>query len=133
MRKLARESAFKIIYKSLFLNGNLEAEEILEEDNITEQEDVQFVGDIVSLYGANISQINKKIKDKSNGFSFERIYKIDLAILSEAIAEILYYKKTPYKVVINEAVEMAKKYSTEKSYSFVNGILKSIVEEENVV
>ena len=133
MRKLARESAFKIIYKSLFLNGNLEAEEILEEDNITEQEDVQFVADIVSLYGANISQINKKIKDKSNGFSFERIYKIDLAILSEAIAEILFYKKTPYKVVINEAVEMAKKYSTEKSYSFVNGILKSIVEEENVV
>ena len=49
-----------------------------------------------------------------------------------AITEMLFYKLTPYKVVINEAVEMAKKYSTEKSYSFVNGVLKALVEENNV-
>lgn len=133
MRKLARESAFKTIYKSLFLNENYEVDEILEEDNIIEDDDKAFVCEIVNLYKENKDSILQKIKNKSNGFSLDRIYKIDLAIMGEALAEILYFKKTPFKVVVNEAVEMAKKYSTEKSYSFINGILKSIIEEENVV
>ena len=133
MRKLARETAFKIIYKSLFKDGNLSAEELLAEDGILEPLDVEFVLDIIRCYGENKDKIVNKIQSKSNGFSLDRIYKIDLAILSEAIAEIVYYKQTPYKIVVNEAVEMAKKYSTEKSYSYVNGILKSVIEEENVV
>lgn len=137
MRSLARETAFKIIYKSYFLNGNLSFEEILEEDGITiEQdkdfeEDYSFVNTLISLFSENINEINSLIDCNLKGYTPDRVYKIDRAILSVAITEIKYYKNTPYKVVVNEAVEMAKKYSTEKSYSFVNGLLKTIIGDNN--
>ena len=118
MRSLARETAFKVIYKSFFLNGDLSIDELLEEDKITEQEDKdyiedsKFVKELVSLYEQNQEQINSLINSKLKGYTPERVYRIDRAILATAIAELFFYKQTPYKVVINEAVEMAKKYST---------------------
>lgn len=132
MRKLARESAFKIVYKSLFLENNYDCEEILDEDKI-DGEDREFAIALVNEYKNNKQVILQKIEGKSKGFALDRMFKIDLAILGVALAELLYYKQTPYKIVVNEAVEMAKKYSTEKSYSFINGILKSIIEDENVI
>lgn len=138
MRSLARETAFKIIYKSFFLDGDLSCDEILEEDNITEEldkdfcDDNKFVREIVSLYGENKDSVNSLIDSHLKGYTPERVYKIDRAILATAITELNYYKLTPFKVVVNEAVEMAKKYSTEKSYSFVNGMLKTILGEQNV-
>lgn len=137
MRSLARETAFKIIYKSLFLDGDLSCDEILEEDKITEEldkdflEDNKFIRDIVSLYGENKDIVNNLIDSHLKGYTPERVYKIDRAILATAITELNFFKLTPYKVVVNEAVEMAKKYSTEKSYSFVNGVLKTILGEQN--
>lgn len=133
MRKQARESAFKVIYKSLFLENDYSVEEILEEDNILEAEDVSFVNTLVELYQQNTEEINNSINEKLKGYTPERVYRIDRAILAVALAEIKFYKNTPIKVVINEAVEMAKKYSTEKSYSFVNGMLKALTEGMNVV
>jgi len=132
MRKLARETAFKIVYKSLF-NGGFSCDEIIEEDNITEQQDVDFINSLVNLYEINKEDINNMINGKLTGYSPDRVYRIDRAVLCIALTEIFYYKQTPLKVVINEAVEMAKKYSTEKSYSFVNGILKALTEGQNVV
>lgn len=132
MRKLARESAFKIIYKSLF-NGGLSCEEIIEEDKIIEVQDIEFVNSLINLYENNKEEINNKINSKLTSYSPERVYRIDRAILCVALTEIIYYKQTPLKVVINEAVEMAKKYSTEKSYSFVNGMLNALTEGQNVV
>lgn len=137
MRSLARETAFKIIYKSFFLDGDLSCDEILEEDNITEEldkdfnDDNKYVREIVSLYGENKDSVNSLIDSHLKGYTPERVYKIDRAILATAITELNYYKLTPFKVVVNEAVEMAKKYSTEKSYSFVNGMLKTILGEQN--
>lgn len=131
MRKFARESAFKIIYKSLFVKNDLSCEEILEDDKIESVEDVEFVKTLVSLYEQNAEEINNNINAKLTGYTPERVYRIDRAIICVAVAEAVYYKKTPLKVVINEAIEMAKKYSTEKSYSFVNGMLKSLLEGYN--
>ena len=67
-----------------------------------------------------------------SGYTIDNIFKIDLAILVLAVSELLYYKDTPVKVVVNEAVELAKKYSTEKSASFVNGILAVIIKELDI-
>ena len=131
-RILARETAFKVIYKSFFIDDNFSTSEIIEEDNI-DAEGSEFVNNLVQIYKEHKEQLENKIITNLQGYTFDRIYKIDKAILMTALAEMLYYKQTPYKVVINEAVEMAKKYSTEKSYSFVNGILKKIVEGEKIV
>ncbi len=131
MRKFARESAFKIIYKSLFVKNDLSCEEILEDDKIESEEDIEFVKTLVSLYEQNAEEINNNINAKLTGYTPERVYRIDRAIICVAVTEAIYYTKTPLKVVINEAIEMAKKYSTEKSYSFVNGMLKALLEGYN--
>ena len=70
-----------------------------------------------------------KIGKNSQGFALDRIYKVDLAILTVEIYEILFRDDIPYSVSANEATELAKKYSTDKSYAFVNGILASVIKE----
>ena len=62
----------------------------------------------------------------SNGFNIDRIYKLDLAALLLATYEMKYMDDIPLSVSISEAVELVKTYSTEKSNSFVNGILSSV-------
>ncbi len=74
----------------------------------------------------NISAINKLIEKHALKFSIEKIAKIDLAILQLAIYELIIEKKHPQKVIINEAVELAKELGGEKSFSFVNGVLGQI-------
>ena len=64
-----------------------------------------------------------------SGYTVDSMFKIDLAILVLAVNEMVYYKETPMKVVVNESVEIAKKYSTEKSSGFVNGILATIIKD----
>ena len=79
----------------------------------------------------NKEQIDKLIeKNLKSDWKIERISKMDLSILRLAIYEI-NYKELPYKVAINEAVELAKKYGEDTSKKFVNGVLASIVKEEN--
>lgn len=133
MRSKARETAFKVIYKNLFMESDFSSCELLEEDEIIENEDIDFVNALVSLYQQNKQELNDKINDKLIGYTPDRVYRIDRAILLLALTEINYYKQTPIKVVINEAIEMAKKYSTEKSFSFINGMLKSLTEGVNVI
>ena len=72
-----------------------------------------------------LQQIEKNLK---SDWKLERISKIDLAILKLAIYE-LKYTEIPFKVAINEAVELAKKYGEDASKNFVNGILASVVKE----
>ena len=68
------------------------------------------------------------IKSNVVGYEVDRIYKIDLAILVLAIYELKFASgDVQPSVVINEAVELSKKYSTEKSYSFINGVLAKVI------
>ena len=79
----------------------------------------------------NINIIDEKIeKNLKSDWKLERISKIDLSILRLAIYEITF-KEVPFKVAINEAVELAKKYGEDSSKKFVNGILASVVKENN--
>jgi len=83
--------------------------------------------DVVNGIEKNKEQIDKLIeKNLKSDWKIERISKMDLSILRLAIYEI-NYKELPYKVAINEAVELAKKYGEDSSKTFVNGILASIV------
>ena len=59
----------------------------------------------------------------------DRLSKVDLSILRLAAAEMRYMEKIPYKVAVNEAVELAKKYSEEKAPQFINGILRAMAED----
>lgn len=130
MRALAREYVFKKIYVSLFNENDNENFELPEFIDFKSRSDKEFANSIFNFYEENRNEIAKTINDLLVDYSPERIFKIDRAILSLAVTEIKYYKNTPVAVVINEAVELAKKYGTDKSYSFVNGLLKKVIEEK---
>ena len=133
-RSAIRESAFKLLYSSE-IQKDFEQEQIdifLEDNNITKNEETEYIKNSFFGIRENITQIEKLISNNlTQKWTIERISRIDIAILKLAIYEIVY-SKLPYKVVINEAVELAKKYGEDSSKSFINGILASIVKELNI-
>lgn len=82
----------------------------------------QYLESVEKLFLEKQEAIDEIISKNSHSWKIDRISKVDLAILRLAILEITELK-TPRKVVVNEAVELGKKYSTEKSYQFINGLL----------
>ena len=119
-RSAARELAFKTIYSKFF---NVE----IEEAENPEISDLEFTSNILKNFADHYTEINELISSNLKGYTIERLYKIDLAILIVAIIELNYIKENPKEVIINEAVELAKKYSTEKSPKFINGFLAGLV------
>lgn len=89
-----------------------------------------YVLQIASIYKENSGEIDSLIKKFAKGWDIERLVKIDKDILRIAISELLYVDSVPVKVVIDEALELAKKYSTDDSASFINGILGKVVDEK---
>ena len=133
-RTKLRELTFKLIYSET-IQKQLEEEEVanfFEENEIQTSEEKAYVQEIWNGIHEKETDILEAIKrNLKEAWSIERIAKIDLAILKLAIYEMVY-SKTPYKVVINEAVELAKKYGDDNAKAFINGILASIVKEENL-
>lgn len=76
-----------------------------------------------------LEEIDKIIEESAPQFPIEQINKIDLAILRIAIFEMVFGKTAPYRVIIDEAVELAKKYGSEKSSKFINGALGAVVKK----
>ncbi len=108
----------------------LNALDIAELCTLSQKEDVREYLDLIcENYKNNKDEIDRMIGEFSKGWDIERIFKIDKDILRIAIVEIVYIKQTPHKVVIDEALELAKKYSTDDSPSFINGILARVVDK----
>lgn len=117
-RTQSRENAFKLIYSKLYVDDA----EISPIDEIDD-----FCISLVSAFDSNIDQIKQKVSTNLKGTTVDRVYKIDLALIYLAVAEMFYVQGSEYKVVINEVVNMAKKYSTERSPKFINGFLAGLV------
>ena len=131
-RSEIREQAFKLIY-SLEIQKEEELQEkidlYIETNEITDKKAIEYTQDAVLGIKKNEKDILEKIENNlKSDWKIDRISKIDLAILKLAIYEIKY-KDIPYKVVINEAVELAKRYGEDTSKNFVNGILASIIKQ----
>lgn len=117
-----RELAFKTIYSKFF--NTTDNDDVFEG---ADQKSLEFTSKILSNFADHYEEINSIISKNLKGYTIERVYKIDLAILIIAIIELEFIKENPKEVIINEAVELAKKFSTEKSPKFINGFLASIV------
>lgn len=132
-RTETREQAFRLIYSSQ-IQKDMDEEQInifIEENNLGEEE-AEYIKNIFYGIKENKEEIEKLISSNlKEKWSMDRISKIDLSILKLAIFELIY-SKLPYKVAINEAVELAKKYGEDSSKSFVNGVLASIVKEKKL-
>lgn len=129
-RTAIREQAFKLIYSlEIQKQDNLQEaiDLFLESNEIEDKSAKEYINDAILGIEKNKEKIVEQIeKNLKKDWKIDRISKIDLAILKLAIYEI-QYKELPFKVVINEAVELAKKYGEDSSKNFVNGILASIV------
>ena len=90
---------------------------------------IEYIVKICKEFQKNKKEIDELIGKYAFGWDIERIFKIDKDILRIAITEIVFIKDAPHKVIIDEALELAKKYSTDDSPSFINGILARVVEK----
>lgn len=88
---------------------------------------------LVDLVQAHKDELNDHIKAATVHWEIDRMAKLDQIILRIALAELLYVADIPMKVAISEAVQIATKYSTEKSGSFVNGLLAGFLQKQNLV
>lgn len=141
-RRKAREYVLQFLYacemneniKKLSNNYNLFQEEIEKfwEGNNEPNEIKSFANQLIEGTIEHIDIIDKIIQKYATRWNLERMITIDKNILRFAIYEILYRPDIPYQVTINEAIEIAKKYSTKESAAFINGILDRVAKEEHL-
>lgn len=132
-RRKARELALKALYGMAVGNQSLdEAFLVASAEYETTEEQRDYARRIVSGVQTMKASIDAKIAALAEGYAIERLAAVDLAILRLATYEILYVPEVPPAVSINEAVDLAKKYSTEHSGAFVNGILGNLVRQEGL-
>ena len=93
----------------------------------------QVLNEAASLIISDLSLIDEEISLSAPEWPLERINKIDLSILRLAVFELVVQKKEPPKVIIDEAVELAKEFGSENSPSFVNGVLGNIIKKNSLV
>lgn len=124
-RTQSREQAFIFLFESTF--GFNTAEEII--DNAKSAREVkisEFSGKLFSGVLENTEKIDFYIEENIKHWSKDRLTRTAISVLRLAIFEMMFLKETPKSVVINEAVEIAKKYSTKEEASYVNGVLGAI-------
>ncbi len=129
-----RELTFKLLY-SLEIQRSFEDEDIelfFEDTGLESNQAKKQIKNDVNEIVSNKENLLKLISGNlKSDWNVERISKVNIALLEIAIYEMLY-KKVPYKIVINEVVELAKKYGEDASSSFINGVLATIVKENNL-
>jgi N utilization substance protein B len=127
LRRQAREMALQVLYALeishepidqiisdvIILNENAECDEVL-------------MRELVMKAVSNREAIDERIRDRSRNWDFNRIALIDKIILRQSIAELIFCEDIPPRVTISEAIELAKKFSTEDSHVFINGLLDRI-------
>lgn len=97
-------------------------------ESFTHQQDLTDKSKVVL---ENLSQIDPTIERIAPEFPVDKLNKVDLSILRLAVYELIIDKKQPPKVIIDEAIELAKEFGGEKSPSFVNGALGQLLKDEN--
>ena len=126
-RRVLREQLFKLLFRVEFND----IEEMQEQcalffddiDNPIDEKDMELIRKKYDLIMDKLSLLDEQINAKAKGWTTERMGKVDLTIIRLAVFEILYDEEVPTGVAINEAVELAKKFGRDESYSFVNGVL----------
>lgn len=127
-RELYRENCFKLVFLSDFYD--LEKAEQIKlylslEDEISEKNKEEIKESVLKCLNL-LENIDLKLSENISGWSLNRIGKIEKAILRFALYEIDYVEDIPSKVAINEAVNLAKKFGTEESPKFINGVLAKL-------
>ena len=127
-RRRLREEAFKILFSMQFIKVDEEKVEIYCDINgIGNKEDIAYLVNIVNIYNENNKYLESIIQEnKKETWDYSRIDKVAITLIKLAIIEIEYLK-IPFKISINECINICKKYNEEKNTKFINGILANYV------
>ena len=131
-RKEARELLMQLLYQMELLDDHSEeTKDAYLEKNFSEKGHRDYAAQLLDLVLTKKDDVDAKINENSNKWTTSRMPKVDVAILRLAVVELLYMDDIPDAVAINEAVDMAKKYGTDESKAFINGILGKIAKEKD--
>ena len=133
MRTAARETLFKIVFASQFDKNEQAFINALYKTEKLNKDDEEYCNAILSIINDNSVEFTELLDKHSKLFPESRLFPADRSILLIALAEILKYGKVPFAVSVNEAANIASKYSSSKSASFVSGILSEIIRERKDV
>lgn len=130
-RRMGRERALQILYAMDLAEVDAEGELRLFWENLAEVEwvDGNFTDKLVRAYGQQQAHIDNVIREVSHHWRLERMARVDRNVLRLATAELLEMSDVPRRVTLNEAVELAKRFGSEGSAGFVNGILDRIASD----
>jgi N utilization substance protein B len=133
-RRKSREVALQVLYLLEYQTTDIEEAiaHFWREDEL-DSKTVQFTRELVEGTRGNVEKLDEYIDKSSEHWRLDRMALIDINVMRLAVYEFLYTPQTPRKVVINEALEIAKRFSSEESTQFVNGILdnvRKLLEEE---
>ncbi|MFG6392981.1 MAG: transcription antitermination factor NusB [Lachnospiraceae bacterium] len=133
-RRKIRENLYIMLFRLDFYNKEevkTQADIYLEEEiENASGKDKEELRNKFSIVLGHLEEIDAQIESKSKGWALNRIAKAELTVLRLAVFELLYLDDVPDSVAINEAVELAKLYCSEKSRGFINGVLASVVKEK---
>ena len=125
-RRQLRENVINMLFRVEFHDDKELPEQLIlfedEVEPISEDEKIYMINKYKDIY-AHIEELDAAINEVSKGWKTTRMGKVDLTLIRLAVYEIRFEEEIPVKVSINEAIELAKKYGTDDSPAFVNGIL----------
>ncbi len=122
-RRIAREMAMKCCFAREFNSETVASILALEEEPDLQEDDLEYAEAIVKGVLDNAESLDETIRELAIGWEFGRMPRVDICIMRVALYEMIFRDDIPESVSINEAVEIAKKYSGEKSAPYINGML----------
>lgn len=130
-RRVLREQIFKLLFRIEFNDAEEMDEQkslffVTNDEEFTEEES-DYVQKKYEDIVAHLADIDKEINERAKGWTTERMSKVDLTIIRLGVYEVVYDEDIPASVAVNEAVELAKRFGQDESYSFVNGVLAKFV------
>lgn len=126
-RRLLREKTLQILYAYELTKDPIEQIKQQQLKDIEKKDDLNFINLVVDSTIENDSSYEETIKNTVDNWDMERIALIDAIIIKMCITEFLFFEDIPPKVSINEAIDIAKEFSTKNSGKFVNGVLDAIL------
>ncbi len=132
-RRIAREIALQIVFQREFA-PQIQVEQLAElHEKAAPKESVEYAKSLVDGVSLHIQEIDGKIQGASRGWKLDRMPAVDRCLLRICIFEMVYSSApVPPKICIDEAIEIAKRFSTQESGAFVNGVLDTIARESNL-
>ncbi len=129
-RRRSREECFRVLYRvAVTEETSTEALDALKADEKLDPEVVDYAVHLLSLVDLYRDEIDTTIRGSLDRWDLERVAQTDRAVLRMAVAELNYCPDVPAKVAIDEAIEIAKRYGSNESGGFVNGVLDKVARE----